>query len=191
MSIRIFGLYVFIVLFLGCSSIHKSYKSKNNFYKEGFDSITHNYNLDYHGKGSINYRGDLFIFLVTWISREKVISIVLKDPLKINEVLIILDKKNLSVELKNITSSNLSIVLESFKGNLLAKKILGEVLLWINNSIDFEVANSSEDYSCYKTIKKLHWQGRIDSCGSTSKKINLERKDLKLKLVFRRMNGEN
>ena len=40
-------------------------------------------------------------------------------------------------------------------------------------------------------VKKLYWQGRIDGCGSTIKKINLEGKDLKLKMIFRRMNGEN
>ena len=56
---------------------------------------------------------------------------------------------------------------------------------------NFKVANSTGDYFCSKTVKKLYWQGRIDGCGSTSKKINLEGKDLKLKMIFRRMNGEN
>ena len=191
MSIKTVSLYVFIILLLGCSSIHKSYKSKNDVSKKEFDSTNYNYNLDYQGKGSINYRGELALFIFTWINREKVISIVLNDSFKLNEVLIILDKKNVSVELKKITSSNLPIVLDSFKDNMLAKKILREALLWINRSIDFKVANGTGDYFCSKTVKKLYWQGRIDGCGSTIKKINLEGKDLKLKMIFRRMNGEN
>ena len=191
MSIKTVSLYVFIILLLGCSSIHKSYKPKNDISKKEFDSTNYNYNLDYQGKGSINYRGELALFIFTWINREKVTSIVLNDSFKLNEVLIILDKKNVSVELKKITSSNLPIVLDSFKDNMLAKKILREALLWINRSIDFKVANSTGDYFCSKTVKKLYWQGRIDGCGSTSKKINLEGKDLKLKMIFRRMNGEN
>ena len=191
MSIKTVSLYVFIILLLGCSSIHKSYKPKNDISKKEFDSTNYNYNLDYQGKGSINYRGELALFIFTWINREKVTSIVLNDSFKLNEVLIILDKKNVSVELKKITSSNLPIVLDSFKDNMLAKKILREALLWINRSIDFKVANSTGDYFCSKTVKKLYWQGRIDGCGSTIKKINLEGKDLKLKMIFRRMNGEN
>ena len=191
MSIKTVGLYVFITLLLGCSSLHKSYKSKTDGSKAEFDSTNHIYNSDYQGKGSINYRGELVLFLFTWINREKAISIVLKDSFKLNEVLIILDKKNASVELKKITSSNLPIVLDSFKDNMLAKKILGEALFWINRSIDFEVENSTGDHLCFKTVKKLYWQGRIDSCGSTSKKINLKGKDLKIKMIFRRMNGEN
>ena len=115
MSIKTVSLYVFIILLLGCSSIHKSYKSEYNVSKKEFDSTNYNNNLDYQGKGSINYRGELVLFLFTWINREKAISIVLKDSFKLNEVLIILDKKNASVELKKITSSNLPIVLDSFK----------------------------------------------------------------------------
>ena len=79
---------------------------------------------------SINYCGVSTLF--AWINREKVTSIVLND-FKLNEVLIILDKKNVSVELKKITSSNFPIVLDSFKDNMLAKKILREALFWINN----------------------------------------------------------
>ena len=190
MSIRTASLCVIIVFFSGCSSINDNYKLKNDVSKEVFDLTSYNYNLDYHGKGSINYRGELILFLFTWINREKLISIVITDPFKINEVLIILDKKNVFVESKRFTSSNSSIVLDSFKDNLFAKKILGEVLLWIKKSIDFEAADSSEDNSCYKTVKKLAWKGRIDSCGSTSKKIDLEVKDLEIKLIFRTMNGE-
>ena len=156
----------------------KAINQKNDISKKEFDSTNYNYNLDYQGKGSINYRGELALFIFTWINREKVISIVLNDSFKLNEVLIILDKKNVSVELK-ITSSNLPIVLDSFKDNMLAKKILREALLWINRSIDFKVANGTGDYFCSKTVKKLYWQGRIDGCGSTIKKINLEGKDLK------------
>ena len=95
MSIKTVGLYVFITLLLGCSSLHKSYKSKTDGSKAEFDSTNHKYNSDYQGKGSINYRGELVLFLFTWINREKAISIVLKDSFKLNEVLIILDKKML------------------------------------------------------------------------------------------------
>ena len=149
MSIKTVSLYVFIILLFGCSSIHKSYKSKTDGSNGKFDSTNHNYNLDYQGKGSLDYRGELVLFFFTWINLEKVVSIVLKDSFRLHEVLINLDKKNVSVEFKKNTSSNLPIVLDSFQDSMLAKKILGEALLWINRSIDFEVVNSTGDYLCF------------------------------------------
>ncbi len=176
---------------LGCSSVNKFHQTKHDVSLQGADTSPYNQYFNYYGKGSINYRGELIIFLFRWINRENIISLVIKDPFEMNEILITLDGENVSMNLKKISWGRFQIHIESFKDNSLSRKALKEVLLWINKSIYSEFANKSEDYSCQKTIKKLYWQGQIDGCSRSSKKINLQRKDLNINLFFFRQNGEN
>ena len=176
---------------LGCSSVNKFHQPKNDVSVQGPFTSPYNYDLNYYGKGSINYRGELIIFLFRWINREGVISVVIKDTFEMNEILITLDRENVSMDLKKISWGRFQIHIESFRDNSLSRKALKEVLLWINKSIYSEFANKSEDYSCHKTIKKLYWQGQIDGCSRSSKKINLQRKGLNINLFFLRQNGEN
>ena len=191
MRIRSFIFCLSLVFVLGCSSINKYYQPKKDFSLQEGNASLNNYNFNYKGKGSIDYRGELIIFLFRWINQEKVISILIRDPFEINEISITLNKKNVSMDFKKISWGQFQIDIESFRDNLLARKVLREVVFWINKDMNSGLANKSKDNYCQKTIKKSYWQGRIDGCSQRSKKINLQGKDLEINLVFTGQNGEN
>ena len=190
MRVRSAIFYVLLIFILGCSSINKYHQPKSDVSIQGSSTSTNNYSLNYYGKGSINYREELIIFLFKWINQDKIISIVIRDPFEINEIIFTLDKKSSSLDFKKISWGQIPIDMESFRNNLFVRKVLKEVLFWISKEIDSEQANKSDDYSCKKAIKRLYWQGRIDGCSQISKKINLLRQDLKINLFFSRQSGE-
>ena len=192
---RLTFVYCCTILFLsvGCSTITNNSGLMDSFSKKKLNQksskIAEN-SFFLAGKGTVMYRDKSATFFFDWLNSGRIGQIQVSGPFRLYEAFFLMDLKNKMIEIKKNTWPDSSIDIKAIMNSSSVKKVLWEVLFWIEDHVR-ERQLSSTERVCQEKIMRLYWNGEVYFCDGNRIEIKITSRDFQLKLMLSDYPGVN